>query len=486
MREAKRGKPGVAMIALTDVKRACAIFVILGVSALRAIAIDRVPDADSSSAPKNKAIEFETREEGKEETWGVQSSTRQEYIYPSNYGEAGIFRVRSAESLPEGALTFGIGGEFFTTSYAPVFANFPGSNNASTIAETIFVGYAPARNLTISVARRNSSTTFGTPPQLISSLGDFNFSGMYSFPINDSFAVAPIADIQVASNFNDLAPVGETLSAGIGAAGTFSFYPSLNLPLFVHANLIYHMPQIRTNSQLVAPQPEAFFNFSRFDTITIGLGVEYKLGDFIPFLEYYETYQTEALLGFFANPSKVTIGTRFMPLSNKGLALLAGADIGTGQGLVAGGPYQPPYQIIGQVSYTFGLDSSERKHYFTSKDVKIVDRRFVIRKNINFKVGSAELDPSSTGLLDQIATVIKENNVRKLLIVGHTDSTAPEDYNVKLSLSRANTVKSYLIAHGVGEEVPMTQGYGKRKPKASNLTEAGRSLNRRVEFYIID
>ena len=166
--------------------------------------------------------------------------------------------------------------------------------------------------------------------------------------------------------------------------------------------------------------------------------------------------------------------------------MLLGADIGLGRMDQPGVPYTPPYQVVGQLSYTVGVSQTERKHYFTTKDVNVVDRKFIIKKAIVFKVASAELDPSSTNLLKQIAEVIKQNKVKKLLIAGHTDSTANEDYNAKLSQDRANSVKRFLVGQGIPEDTFIAQGYGKRKPRASNLTEEGRALNRRVEFFILE
>jgi len=442
---------------------------------------DEVPDIGE---PPNKAIQQSSTVDGEEREYAVESEHRREMLYPSNYGHAGIFRIRSAESLPAGTLTFGIGGEFYAINNAPNFG-FAGSQ-AETIAESLFVGYAPWEHVTFGLQRRNSSTTFGNPQQLISSLGDFTFSTMYSIPINQAMAIAPIGSVLIASNFNSLAPAGTTLSAGLGAAFTFTLFPTTGIPLFTHANVIYNMPQIRTSKATTGIEPESFFNFSRYHTVTLGLGAEYKIGSFIPFLEYNQTIHASSQVSFGNSPSKVSLGSRFMPLENKSLALLLGADIGLGKGIAAGVPFSPDYQIIGQVSYTVAVSNTERKHYYTTKDVNIVDRKFIINRNINFKVGSAILEPSSEALLDQIATVIKENDVKKLMIVGHTDSTAKEDYNLKLSTDRANTVKRYLTAKGIPEETFLTQGYGKRKPKASNATEEGRSQNRRVEFFILE
>ncbi len=441
--------------------------------------LEPVEQTTDSGSPNQKAIVKEFSEEGKEETWAVDSVERKVNIYPTNYGEAGIFRVRSAESLPDGALTFGIGGEFYSVT------NPYGAGSTNTIAESLFFGYSPTKDLTVSVMRRNSSTTYGQPSQLISSLGDFNFSGMYSIPLSQSLAVAPIVNFLIASNFNNLAPATTTLSVGAGGALTYSMYQMINLPAYIHFNLLYHMPQIRNSASTNNPA-EGFYNFSRYNTVTMALGAELKLGDIMPFLEFIDTVHTDSSLSFGRSPSKISVGARLTPLENKSLAVLLGADIATSRGIVAGVPYSPSYQILGQVSYTVGVTQTERKHYYTTHDVNVVDRKFIIKKTILFKVGKAELENSSKELLDQIADVIKTNKIKKLLIVGHTDSSHSEDYNLRLSTDRAAAVKSYLVSRGIPEETLMSQGYGKRKPKASNLTEEGRSINRRVEFFIID
>ncbi len=442
--------------------------------------------AEKTPPPTQKPIETQSEQTTEGETWAEETITRSDRIHPSIYGQPGIFRVRSGYSLPKGSLTFGIGGEFLSVNNATEFAAF-GVSAVDTLTESLFVGYAPTESLTLSIMRRNSSTTYSGPSQptnLVSSLGDFTFGASYAFEVSPLLSIAPVANFTIASDFNALTPSGSTLSAGLGANATFSLYPAIDLPLFLHGNLIYHSSQIRSGAGQVT---EKFFGFSRFHSVTLGLGAELHLGDyFIPFLEYHNTLSMGSGLGFFNAPSQITVGTRVTPLENKSLALLVGMDIGTGRAVASGVPYTPPARLVAQLSYTTGLTNSERKHYYTTSDVNVVNRKFIIKKNINFKVASAILEPSSTSLLDQIADVILKNKVKKLLIVGHTDSSANDDYNLKLSLDRANTVKQYLVGKGVAEETLMAQGYGKRKPRASNTTEEGRAKNRRVEFFILE
>ncbi len=423
---------------------------------------------------------------GESAHWAEDATLRSEHLYPSIWGQVGVFRVRSGYSLPEGTASFGIGGEFYALNGGPDLG--AGPTTVNTIAESLFLGYSPLKQLTLSLMRRNSSTTYSANPptsQLISSLGDFTLGASYEIILSPSLSVQPIANFMVASNFNNLAPSGYTISAGAGLATTWGLYSLTGMPLFVHANLLYHSAQIRSATTNVL-QPETFFQFSRFNTTTLGFGVEYPLGSFVPFVEYYASLQLAAPITLLSSPAKVSFGTRFMPLSNKSLSVLVGVDIATARGLAPGIPYTPPAQVIAQLSYTTGLFSNDRKHYFTTPDVSVAKQHFVVKKDIVFKVGSAVLEPSSGEILNEVASVISKNRVRKLLIVGHTDSSHGEDFNVKLSVDRANAVKQYLVKQGIDEETLMTQGYGKRKPRASNATEEGRAQNRRVEFFILD
>ncbi|MCB0406048.1 MAG: OmpA family protein [Bdellovibrionales bacterium] len=437
----------------------------------------RAARAEQEGIPltKQETVEGETHTSGYEET------REPRFLHPTNWGEPGTFRVRSAESFPAGTIAFGIGGEFYSVRNAPI-----ANGRADTLAESLFVGWAPDDQLTVSVARKGSSTTFGSPSQLVSSLGDFNFSGMYSFELNEYMHLAPIVNILVASNFNSLTPSGTTISVGAGLAYTLGLDWLAGLPLYVHANLLYHMPQIRD------PGPagfttQNFFDFSRYNTLYAGLAAELQLGDFIPFLEFNQTVQMGSPIGYGSSPSQIGLGARFTPLSNKSFSFLVGADVGLGKPNSFGGiPFTSDYQIFAQLSYTVGVSQTERKHYYTTQDVGVVDRKFVIRKNIRFEVNSATLTQDSKPLLNEIAEVIRRNNVRKLLIVGHTDSTHTEGYNLALSEKRAAAVKTYLVTQGVEADVLQVKGMGKRKPRASNLTESGRSKNRRVEFFILE
>jgi len=69
-----------------------------------------------------------------------------------------------------------------------------------------------------------------------------------------------------------------------------------------------------------------------------------------------------------------------------------------------------------------------------------------------------------------------------LEVQGHTDDQGAEDYNLKLSQRRAETVVVYLGLFGIDSRRPLPKGYGESKPVMPNATEEGRAKNRRVEL----
>ena len=88
--------------------------------------------------------------------------------------------------------------------------------------------------------------------------------------------------------------------------------------------------------------------------------------------------------------------------------------------------------------------------------------------------------------LARVAEFLVENPDRNVLIEGHTDSTAPDAYNLALSQRRANAVEDFLITQGVDPTRMSSDGYGEQLPIASNDTTAGRQANRRVELVVLD
>ena len=105
---------------------------------------------------------------------------------------------------------------------------------------------------------------------------------------------------------------------------------------------------------------------------------------------------------------------------------------------------------------------------------------------ILFDVDEAELKPGGMQRLARVAEFLRQNPDRNVLVEGHTDSTAPDAYNLALSQRRANAVEDFLIAQGVDPTRIGATGYGEQQPIATNDTVAGRQANRRVEIVVLN
>lgn len=105
-----------------------------------------------------------------------------------------------------------------------------------------------------------------------------------------------------------------------------------------------------------------------------------------------------------------------------------------------------------------------------------------VPSDFSFDVGRAEIKPQMRPVLDEIARNL-DPKVR-VTVVGHTDSSGSEALNNPLSLDRAEAVRSYLGQHGVAGGRVSVEGRGEREPVASNNTETGRAMNRRVEIFL--
>lgn len=103
---------------------------------------------------------------------------------------------------------------------------------------------------------------------------------------------------------------------------------------------------------------------------------------------------------------------------------------------------------------------------------------------IEFETGSAQLTPAGQGVLDQLMTVLRQLPGRRFEIIGHTDGLGARSTNVALSLARAESVRTYLVAKGMGDTALSTSGVGPDRPLAANDTADGRARNRRIEFRV--
>ncbi|WP_228462060.1 OmpA family protein [Alloalcanivorax profundimaris] len=116
----------------------------------------------------------------------------------------------------------------------------------------------------------------------------------------------------------------------------------------------------------------------------------------------------------------------------------------------------------------------------------LIVNQTVTLSNINFEFDSARLTTSSESTLDRIAESLKAQTDFRVEVAGHTDSVGNADYNEELSRQRAESVRQYLLDRGVAADRVSARGYGELDPIASNETESGRAMNRRVEFRVTE
>lgn len=105
---------------------------------------------------------------------------------------------------------------------------------------------------------------------------------------------------------------------------------------------------------------------------------------------------------------------------------------------------------------------------------------------VNFAPNSANFKTEAYPILFHAAQVLLENPELKVEIQGYTDDQGSDTYNLSLSLKRANAVKDYLVTHGVPDGRLTTVGFGSQNPVGDNRTPGGRTLNRRIEFKVLN
>jgi OOP family OmpA-OmpF porin len=119
----------------------------------------------------------------------------------------------------------------------------------------------------------------------------------------------------------------------------------------------------------------------------------------------------------------------------------------------------------------------------SSMAISIKETGKVTLYGIYFDTGKATLKPESQPTLEQIAKLVKADPGLKLFVVGHTDNTGTFDANMKLSMERASAVVNALVSqHSVNAASLKACGDGPTAPVATNDTEEGKALNRRVEL----
>jgi outer membrane protein OmpA-like peptidoglycan-associated protein len=104
--------------------------------------------------------------------------------------------------------------------------------------------------------------------------------------------------------------------------------------------------------------------------------------------------------------------------------------------------------------------------------------------DVLFATGKYDLRPEAQIVLAKLSGIILSHPGLNLDVEGYTDSVGSDDFNLKLSQQRADTVRDYLVTQGLPDSSVTAKGFGKYNPVADNNTLAGRQQNRRVEIVV--
>jgi len=169
------------------------------------------------------------------------------------------------------------------------------------------------------------------------------------------------------------------------------------------------------------------------------------------------------------------------------------SDINTGEYnivLPRGINYGFKSETVGYVSISENIDLTNLDRYEEIEKnlylVPIEIGQSIRLNNLFFDTGEFALKESSNSELKNLLKLLQLNPNMKIKIVGYTDNVGSDASNLTLSKNRANSVYDWLISNNINKTNLSSVGMGKKDPVATNDTEEGRQLNRRVEFTITE
>lgn len=158
---------------------------------------------------------------------------------------------------------------------------------------------------------------------------------------------------------------------------------------------------------------------------------------------------------------------------------LAGAAIGALAGAGVG-----RYMDNQQREMEAALAEEQRRNEMEVQRLQDQSLKIDISNEVSFDFDSAAIKPAFEPSLNKVADVLNRYPKTTVHVIGHTDSKGSESYNQQLSERRAQSVVDYFTRQGVRNSRLVALGRGETQPRATNDTEAGRQLNRRVEIIV--
>lgn len=148
-------------------------------------------------------------------------------------------------------------------------------------------------------------------------------------------------------------------------------------------------------------------------------------------------------------------------------------------------------------THKLSVEKASAKFDFGNFDVPKQDGKFTMEENLQIKVvtkynriyelkihfapNKSELYDAAIVEVDKLYDELVKNPTMKIEVAGHTDNVGEDLLNMQVSQKRANAIKAYLLKKGISEKRVLAKGYGETAPIADNVTEDGRTKNRRIE-----
>ena len=169
------------------------------------------------------------------------------------------------------------------------------------------------------------------------------------------------------------------------------------------------------------------------------------------------------------------IGNNVGKGGNGELGAVIGGVIGGGAGILIGSKMDKQAQKI--------------EEEIPGAQVERVDQGIVVTfedgSGVYFDTNKYNINTASQNTLNKLTSVFKEHADTNILVIGHTDSSGDENYNMTLSKNRAYSVTNYLKQKGISSLRLTTNWFGESKPIYDNSTVEGRAKNRRVNIVIV-
>lgn len=148
--------------------------------------------------------------------------------------------------------------------------------------------------------------------------------------------------------------------------------------------------------------------------------------------------------------------------------------------------YQITAEAQGFIPRTVIVDPKEAVDGRIIRDIVLTMSGETVRlSHLIFSQGKAGILPASFEELDELVALMKGNEKIEIQLEGHTDNQGNAEANLKLSESRVEAVKKYLVSKGIEKGRIATKAFGGSKPLATGTDEEARALNRRVEMRVL-